>query len=143
MGKLFFIDQPPLTRRYRLLVDSTSKNKKYGLTTDIDKIRYNTNLLGLEFNLNLKLNLLSTDEGSTVVFPIGTFITVLQLRKDENEGIMSFFDFNIKINDSNFILELEKMYSKNIVDKWLSVYKTLHSDFSEDEDVVDLFIPEL
>jgi hypothetical protein len=38
MEKHFLIEQPPLSAKYKLLVDDMSEKRNFGVTTDIDKI---------------------------------------------------------------------------------------------------------
>lgn len=142
MEKNFIVPQPPVTEKYRLLVDDMSEKRNFGFTSDIDKIRYNKNILGDDFNMDLTIKNMFTDEGITSVFPIGCFITVLQLKKDETEGKMTFFDFDIDTDKAGLRDILKQQFSENIVNAWFDVYDLLRSDFSEEDDLFELFRPD-
>ena len=143
MKKHFIVPQPPLTEKYRLLVDDMSEKRNFGFTTDIDKILYNKNILGDDFNMDLTIKNIFTDDGITSVFPIGCFITVLQLKKDEAEGKMTFFDFEVDIDKAELKNILKQQFSDNIVNAWLDVYDFLRDDFCDEDDRFELFRPDL
>jgi hypothetical protein len=141
MEKYFLIQQPPITEKFRLLVEEMSENEKFGFTSDIDMIKYNINLLGSDFKKDLTIKNMFTDKGITTVFPIGSFITVLELKKDETEGKMTFFDFDIEISSIKPILKAT--FSENIVNQFVNIHNLFESDFSEDDDLFVLFRPNL
>ena len=140
MEKQFLVPQPPLTEKYRLLVDDMSDNETFGTATDINKIRYNIKLLGDNFDMDLTIKNMFTKEGITGVFPIGRFITILQLKKDETEGRMTFFDFDIDITLVKPIISA--MYSENVVKEWTKVQDLLLLELSDEDDLFELFRPE-
>ncbi len=140
MEKYFLILQPPNADKYRLLVDDISDNKTFGTTDDIHKVRYNRRLFGENFNMDIDIRLPLTDEGLTYVFPVGRFITILRLKKDESEGSMYFFDFNT-FNDKSVIQStLQKDFSERLLKEWFNIYDQLCSGFSDEEDVFELFL---
>ena len=144
MKKFYLIPQPPLTQRYSLLVDDMSDKKNYGRTTDIDKIKYNQDILGKEFELEVKIKNMYSDEGITTVFPVGSFIVVLQLKKDETKGQMTFFDHVVNTSKEELRTMLLQGFSENIVDGWFQVFDALNSEdrvTSDNFDLYDLFIP--
>ena len=140
MEKQFLVPQPPLTDKYRLLVDDISDNETFGTATDINKIKYNIKLLGDNFNMDLTIKNMFTKEGITGVFPIGRFIAILQLKKDETEGRMTFFDFDIDITLVKPIISA--MYSENVVKEWTKVQDLLLLELSDEDDLFELFRPE-
>ena len=142
MKKHFVVLQPPLTEKYRLLVDEMSDKRNFGSTSDIDKIEYNKRILGDDFNIDLTIKNLFTDEGITSVFPLGCFITVLQLKKDGTEGKMTFFDFDIETDKEELKSILRQQFSENIVHLWFHVYDILQLEFSEKDDHYELFRPD-
>jgi len=141
MKKQFLVLQPPLTDKYRLLVDDISDNETFGTATDIDKIRYNIRMLGDSFNMDLTIKNMFTKEGITGVFPLGRFITILQMKKDETEGRMTFFDFD---NDIPFIRPfISSIFSENVFKQWTEIHDLLQSEFSDEDDLFVLFRPDL
>lgn len=141
MNKYFLIPQPPITEKCSLLVEEISDKKNWGFTSDINMIKYNISLLGTEFNKDLTIRNMFTDKGISTVFPIGCFITVLELKKDETEGKMTFFDFDVELSSVKPLLKQE--FSENIIDEWIKVYNSLGSDFSDDDDLFVLLRPDL
>ncbi|MGE0079621.1 MAG: hypothetical protein AB7S48_17300 [Bacteroidales bacterium] len=142
MKKHYLVQQPPLTEKYTFLVDNISNNKNWGRTTDIDKIEYNRNLLGDDLNIDIKINLLFTEKGLTTVIPLGRFITIIQIREDENEGAMTFFDFDIEHPIEELKELISKTFSENITKEWIKVYETLKSEFKDEDDIVRLEKPD-
>ena len=138
MKKIFLIEQPPLTDKYRLIVDDLTDVKNFGYTNNIDKIEYNLNIIGNEFKDKIDLHNLFSTKGLTCVFPVGTYITVLERNKDKTEGQMSFFDFDNIGNVSEFRNLLEKQFSESIIKEWFKIYYLLSTEFSESEDLIEL-----
>ena len=143
MKNNFFISQPPLTDKYTFLVDEINELRNWGMTTDIYKIEYNRDLLGDDFNISLKIKLLFTSIGCTFVIPIGRFITIMKMRDDENEGSMTFFDFDIDMSRGALEIMLENVgYSAAIVNEWLKCYDLMHLKFKAEADNVVLLKPD-
>lgn len=143
MKKQYLILQPPHTDKFTFLVDDISNKGNWGRTTDIDKIEYNRRLLGEEFNVDLKVKLLLTDKGGSGVFPIGRFLTVIQIRADENEGIMTFMDFDIPLKGDELRNALLNEFSLNITNQWLMIQELMLSEFRDEDDNVVLHKPVL
>ena len=141
MEKHFLVLQPPFAEKYSFLVDDISNKSNWGSTTDIDKINYNRKLLGEDFNIDIKVNLLLSEKGGTSVLPLGRFITIIQLREDENMGRMTFFDFDTSGSKTEIEQMLKTAYSENIVDAWFKVYDILKKEFQEEDDNVALLKP--
>ncbi len=143
MKKQFLITQPPITEKYSFLVDDINQLGNWGMTTDIDKIEYNRNLLGDDFEIDIKIKTLFTKKGITFVVPIGRFITIVKIRADEEEGSMTFFDFDIGYSRGAMEVILEEAgYSVSIIEEWLKCYDLMHSKFSSEHDNVVLFKPD-
>jgi len=142
MEKYYIIEQPPISDNYTFLVDDISNKVNYGLTTDIDKINYNRKIIGENFNIDIKIGLLmSKSKGSTFVFDLGNFITVLELRADELEGKMAFYDCFIDMPKEALNNILTQAYSQNIATEWFKVQEKLLENFSLKNDIVRLFKP--
>ena len=142
MKKYFKISQPPLTAKYTFLVDDINEMRNWGMTTDIDKIEYNRDLLGDDFNIDIKIKLLLTKKGGgTFVIPIGRYITVFEIREDENEGRMTFFDFTFGATREELQIMLEIGYSETIVNEWLKCYDLMSLEFTSSSDTVVLLKP--
>jgi hypothetical protein len=142
MKKYFLIPQPPLSKFFTFLVDDINENKNFGTTTDIDKIDYNRQLLGEEFNTNFKVSLLMTDKGGTGVFPIGKFITVIAIRDDEKKGSMTFMDYNISLPKEELREMLLSTFSENVTNRWLLIQESMRKDFTNEDDNVILLKPD-
>nr|WP_315154625.1 hypothetical protein [uncultured Flavobacterium sp.] len=143
MEKYYIINQPPLAEKYIFLVDDKSEKVNYGLTTDIDKINYNRKILGENFNIEIKVGLLMAESpGTTAVFQLGNFITVLELRKDQKAGKMAFFDCIIDMPRNELNDMLVKAYSQNIANEWFKHYDYLNANFSLENDIIELYKPD-
>jgi len=143
MKKHFLISQPPLTEKYSFLVDDINQFGNWGVATDIDKIEYNRNLLGDDFNIDIKIKMLFTQKGMTFVVPIGRFITIVKIRADEKEGSMTFLDFDTGYSRGAMEVILEEAgYSVSIVNDWLKYYDFMLSEFSAEQDNVVLLKPD-
>ncbi|MDV7187950.1 hypothetical protein R3X25_11715 [Lutibacter sp. TH_r2] len=138
MKKKFLLEQPPITNKFRLIVDDISDNNNYGFTNDIDKIEYNLNIMGNEFKDKFDLHNLFSDKGMTSVFQLGRFITILERNKEKTEGRMTFFDFDVDADVSEIRSIIEQQFSENIIKEWFRVYYLISSDFSELDDLIEL-----
>lgn len=143
MEKYYLIEQPPLAEKYTFLVDDISDKVNYGRATDIDKINYNRKIMGEKFNIDVKVGLLMAEsKGSTFVFDLGQFICVLELRADQKEGKMTFFDCVIDMPKSDINKMLVDAYSQNIANEWFKVQERLLANLSPETDIVRLHKPE-
>lgn len=142
MEKYYIIEQPPLAEKYTFLVDDISEKVNYGRTTDIDKINYNLKLMGEKFNIDVKIGLLLAEsKGSTFVFDLGHFITVLELRGDLKEGKMTFFDCLIDMPKHELNEMLANAYSQNIANEWFKLQEKLLLDLIPETNIVQLYKP--
>jgi hypothetical protein len=142
MEKYYIINQPPLVEKYTFLVDDISDKVNYGLATDINKINYNIKLLGESFNIDIKVGLLMAESiGTTAVFELGNFISVLELHKNQKEGKMTFFGCNINMEREEINDILVKRYSQNIANEWFKHYDIIISNYSIENDIIQLHKP--
>ena len=142
MKKYCSINQPPLAEKYVFLVDDISDKLNYGKTTDIDKLNYNVKLLGEKFNIEMQVGaMMAESKGITAVFALGNFITVLEIMKDFKKGKMAFFDRILDMERSAINEMLVNAYSKNIANEWFKQYDALNLNFSEENDIVELYKP--
>ncbi len=143
MEKYYLIEQPPIAEKYTFLVDDISDKVNYGQATDIDKINYNRRLIGEKFNIDLKVGLLMAEsKGSTFVFDLGYFVTVLELRADLQEGKMTFFDCLIQMPKQGLNKILVDAYSQNIANEWFRIQERLLKKLTSETDIVRLYKPD-
>jgi hypothetical protein len=138
MNKKFLILQPPLSDKYNFLVDDITKKENWGTTKDLDKVEYNINLLGEHFKIDLKIKHLSSGNGLTTVFPLGKFITVLEISPDESIKAMTFFDFKVEISRMELKMMLTNVFKDNTVKAFMEIYDILKEDFNDEFDNVRL-----
>jgi hypothetical protein len=93
--------------------------------------------------MDLDIKNLLTYEGVSSVCPLGCFITILQLRKDELVGKMTFFDFDVDIEKSDIKSLLQQEFSVNIMEAWLNIYHVLKNEFRDEDDVFELVQPSI
>lgn len=141
MKKYFLVQQPPLSEKYRLLVDEISDNSCFGFTADLDKIKYNRELLGEEIDLELTVKTIISNNGTTAVFPLGCFITILEIRKDEKEGRMTFFDYDLGTGKEEISDLIKNQYSDKIAKEWFRIYNLLKINFTDEYDKFELIKP--
>lgn len=131
----YFIPQPPLTDKFNFLVDDLGDKLAWGRTADIAKINYNRNLLGDDFNEDLREKMKLAKEGMTLIFPIGRYITILQLRADEKQGAMTFMDYQIELSRDGVKSMLMERFSEYITNEWLKYYDKFQVNFDEADNV--------
>lgn len=145
MKKHFLILQPPLADHFTLLVDELSKNETFGHTRDVDKCEYNREVMermGMELNFKVQVKTALSDTGITVVTPLGRFIVIIRISRDESKQEMNFFDAFSKVNfrEQNSITTI---FSENIVNKFEENQNNLKSFFTDEYDIVELMVPEV
>jgi hypothetical protein len=138
MKKRFLIEQPPISNKYKLIVDKLTPNENFGYTNDIDKIEYNLDIIGKDFNERFDIHNLFSNKGTTCVIDVGRFIVILGKNKNKSKGKMSFFDFKKLGSISEIRSFLEMEFSERIIEEWFKVYYLLVSEFEESEDLVEL-----
>jgi hypothetical protein len=139
MATRFIVPQPPLNDKYQLLVEEISVSGDWGMTTDIDMINYNLKLLEVEFGMSIQKDLPTSTKGISGVVPIGKFITIIQIKKDDSDARMAFYDFSVELE--KVFEPLKETFSENVVTRWMELYHSMKTNFSEAEDRVELFKP--
>jgi len=143
MKKYHFINQPPIVKKFTLLVDDITESENWGTTIDLEKIEYNRQIFGEDIDIDVQIRQCLTEEGTTAVFPFGRFITIFQIRKDSKKGQMTFFDFQTDFTRKELEGLLQPLYSENIVKAWFKAYDVLVENFTELNDLVGLYKPEI
>lgn len=140
MKKEYLVLQPPFAEKYTFLVDDMDKNSMCGVTTDIEKVSYNLRLLGTDFNLNREIQTALSDKGISFVYPIGRFVTIIKIRKDEKEGNMMFCDFEAGESIDSIRDMIKKSFSENIFNKWVELQDIMleEKDFIVDNVILSL-----
>ena len=111
MNKYYLIPQPPIVKYYSFPVDNISEKSNWGRTIDLEKIDYNFKLPGNDFKIETEIYKALSEKGLTRVMPIGRFITIIGVRKDEKDASTTFFDFDIPADKKCS----KKFYSTNIL----------------------------
>lgn len=142
MQKHFIVSQPPVTEKYRLLVDDMSQNRNFGYTNDLDKVRYNRNLINESFNQDISIKNLFSTGGVTAALALGRFITIVSINKEETQARMTMFDFNTDMSEDELRHTFSLTLSENVVDSCMKIHKELRSDFLEEDDIFELFLPQ-
>ncbi len=142
MRKYFLIEQPPLSDKYRLLVDDINKTETFAMTIDIDKVWYNRKIIGDDMSIMLETYTALSDKGATVLQPIGRYITIWQISKDEKTQRIWFVD-----HESNFSFRdvgrqiMGDYFSDDVYNEFEKIQSTLRLLFSEKLDIVELVLP--
>jgi hypothetical protein len=131
--------QPPNCKKFKFIVDELNDRKTYGKTNDIEKIKYNLKLLDESFNIDLKINLLLSEDGVTNIFAVGNFITILQLNNNQQQGMITFFNINVNATLPELKYHLEDIYSSNIVAEWVKLYELMINSDLNENDHIELF----
>jgi|GEM_PF-5016395 len=139
--RTYLIQQPPSIPKYRIIVDEMRSKRNYGQTYDLDKIAYNLKQFGQELIEEIKIQNLFTTTGVTFVFNLGRFISVLGMAKEENEGSMIFYDFDVNMSTAEIRELLILRYSEKIVEQFLGLQKQMIANFDINDDKFDLYVP--
>lgn len=144
MKKHYVVPQPPLTDYFTLLVDDLNETETFGYTTEIEKCEYNRDVMeamGMELNFKVQMQTALAEKGITIVTPLGRFIVIIKISRDETKQEMFFFDGFSKVNfrEQNAIT---KNFSENIVDKFEASQVNLKSFFTDEHDIIELLVPE-
>jgi hypothetical protein len=119
------------------LVDEV-KNNYFGFTDSISKVSYNMKMLDrflLITNFNDRLaNLNKELTGLTTIFPLGRYITVLQLNKDKSAMSMWLCDFRAaySIIDTNY----EDVISHNVIKQIQSLKYQMEELYEDGHDYI-------
>ena len=141
MKKYFLIPQPPIAEKLTFLVDELSEPRTLGVTTDLDKIEYNLKLMGEDFNQDLEIGMNFLEKGITDVIDLGRYIAVVEIKKDKTEGRIHFFDSTANVTREEMIMQLDLLFTKNIVKKFIVIYDLMMSESSPNFDNVELLVP--
>ena len=79
-----------------LLVDDINDKMSFGFTDSIEKVTYNMKTIEPALSrINFKEDFEKSTKGITTAFPLGRFITILEVKKDNSHMSMTLFDFRI------------------------------------------------
>lgn len=142
MKKNYLIEQPPNSDYYNLLVQDKSENGMFGVTQDISQIDYNREIIGEWFDIEVAIKQLINEHGVTTAFQCGTYICVLQLKYDNSEGTMTFYDFEGFRNPELIeTLETNNVYSKPVLDGIRQLFQKMEKSEVQELDTVRLVVP--
>jgi len=143
MQKFYLVPQPPKAEKFTFLVDDITDSGNWGTTNDLEKIAYNRSLFDEDINEDIEIRQSLTDVGTTSVFNFGKFIIILELKKGNSSGCMTFFDFQTDFSRSELIDILKETYSDNIIKGYLKCHDVLVNEFTAINDLAILHKPEL
>lgn len=135
MQKYFMVEQPPIFEKYRLIVDDINDYETVAYTADIDKVLYNRRILGQALNIHLETYTALSDKGISVVLPIGRYVTVWEISKDEKTQHILYVDYD---TDLSFSKLFGDRYSQDICDEFERIQNLTKASFKEDDDRVEL-----
>tara|TARA_R110002050_G_C8626208_1_gene487943 strand:+ start:52 stop:501 length:450 start_codon:yes stop_codon:yes gene_type:complete len=138
-----FKEKSATTGKYRLFVDKISDEKNFGTTTSYDKIMYNLKLLPEEAQFDIESKLPLFNIGTTIIRPMGRFITVISLKKDERNGSMTFYDFDVDAERMGLKQLLLQIHTQKIVTDFFQVSDFLLENFTQEDDLFELSLLEL
>ena len=143
MRKKFLVLQPPLSDKYRFLVDDINDTATFAMTLDTDKVWYNRKILGEDLNLELEIHTALHDKGLTSVIPVGRFVTIWQISKDEKTQRIWFIDHESELSFRQIGKQIMGEYfSDNVYNEFERIQGLLRSSFNDEFDIVELFIPD-
>ncbi len=142
MKKYYLINQPPFAEKFTFLVDDITDNKNWGMTTDLEKIKYNRKIFGEDIDIDIQIRQCLAEKGTTAVFSFGRFIIIFEIRKDNKSGRMIFFDFETDLTKKEIETALSHTYSENIIKAWFKSYDELAKNFNSINDLAILLKPE-
>jgi hypothetical protein len=121
------------------LVDDINNSKSFGITKDIQKIKYNLNLINKSFVEDFEIAMLFMDNGFMDVVDLGRYIAVIGLNKSKTEGEIRFFDSTIDFSRDELIQQIQLIYDEIIAKKFINIYDLMILESSSD--CVELFLP--
>ena len=142
MRKHFLIEQPPISSKYRLLVDNINDTTTFAMTTDVDKVWYNRKVLGDDMSILLETYTALSDNGTTVVLPAGRYVTIWQITKDEKTQRIWFIDHSSNISFRHLGKQImgDTYFSDNVYNEFERIQELLRSSFNPDLDIVELVL---
>lgn len=133
MEKLFIVEQPPHSEKFRLLVDECIETGQYGLTTDRDKVLYNLELMSLREQVQWQAA--ASAQGMSFVFEAGRYIGIAAVKKDFSRMSMEFFDFQAYGDFREWnATTLNHEFSEKVVTEFELLRSQLMNSFREPED---------
>ena len=139
MEKTFLIEQPPISKKYRLLIDDSSENRGICFTTDVDKVNYNLKILGVDLSLDTQIHNALSKDGITSIFSLGRYVAILRIKKDETVKEFWFVDFELDIDFEEVNkTTLNGYFSDELIKNFNELREKLRASFSEEYDMIEL-----
>ena len=143
MRKHFLVPQPPLSDKFSLLVDDINETKTFAMTLDIDKVWYNRKIIGEDMSIMLETYTALSDKGTTVLQPIGRYITIWQISKNEKTQRIWYIDHESELSFREVGRQIMGDYfSDNVYNEFEKIRTQLRLVFSNDIDIVELVLPD-
>jgi hypothetical protein len=120
-----------------LYVDELYDNH-IGITNTPVNIAYNLNQLGDDISINAEIRRTLSSGGVMAVIPLGRYITVIALKKDSDEGVMTFMDHDINMPPDELRKTLHLMFPEGIVERWITMHKMWKMLYEESDNNVRL-----
>lgn len=140
MKKYFLVEQPPISSKYRLLVDDINETETFAMTQDIDKVLYNRHVLGHDLNITLEMYTALSSDGMTVVLPVGRYVTIWQISKDEKTQSILFVDYDTGLSFREVSQRggIESPYSDNVYNEFGRIESLMKAGFKNEDDIIEL-----
>ena len=143
MRKHFLVPQPPLSDKYRLLVDDINETETFAMTLYIDKVWYNRKIIGEDMSIMLETYTALSDKGTTVLQPIGRYITIWQISKDEKTQRIWFIDHESNLSFREVGRQIMGDYfSDYVYNEFEKIHSEMRRIFSNEMDIVQLVLPD-
>lgn len=135
------IEQPPVSNKYRLLVDDINETETFAITLDTSKVWYNRKIIGEQLSIRIEIHTALSDKGTTIVIPIGRYITIWQISKNETTQRIWFFDHanRLPLKDT-FGQKYPNYFSDNVYSEYDKIQQAFKEEFTEDDDIVELVL---
>jgi hypothetical protein len=140
MNKYDYLSQPKEPRLV-FLIDFWGVPNRLGATSEIDKIEYNLNLMEDYVKLGTEIYDDYSINGTTSVFPVGRFITILQLMKGRQSGCMTFFEFNRNKSSLEMKEVITESFGIAVAEEVMKINWKMIENFKGEDDLVELIIP--
>src|ERR1035437_10155455 len=103
-----------------LLVDQLDENKQIGMTTNIEKVMHNLQIISVDYYNDFMKVLEDTDQnGHVEICTCGRYINIIQISKDKKKGNMIFID---TLNDYNRALDASIMVKNTYSNESVTVF---------------------
>lgn len=140
MQKFFLVEQPPISSKYRLLVDDINDYGTFAITTDIEKVLYNRRVLGSELSIHLETYTALSSKGMTTALPLGRFITIWEISKDEKMQRITFVDYDTNVPFREVSKQHGGGFSDALYDSFEQIQAKMKADFRESDDQIELVV---